>query len=121
MKPWVVLKFGGTSVSSASRWETIAKILRDRVSEGLRPVVVCSALSQVSNQLEAAFERAMTGESPLAFVDDLRRRHQRFAAELEIEVGGDIDDECARLAERLTGVSLLREASPRVRAEVLAA
>ena len=42
--PWVVLKFGGTSVSSAESWATIAEILRNRLAEGLKPVVVHSAL-----------------------------------------------------------------------------
>jgi diaminopimelate decarboxylase/aspartate kinase len=44
--PWVVLKFGGTSVSSRSNWDNIVRILRGRESEGLRIVVVHSALSQ---------------------------------------------------------------------------
>ena len=30
---WVVLKFGGTSVSSVERWETIATLLRQRLAE----------------------------------------------------------------------------------------
>lgn len=118
--PWVVLKFGGTSVSSVACWETIAKVLRDRISEGLRPVVVCSALSQVSNQLEEALEQALAGEAPQAFVEDLRARHRRFASELGIEIDREIDAEVEHLTERLTGVSLLQEASPRVRADVLA-
>lgn len=44
---WVVLKFGGTSVSTPERWATIAELTRQRISEraedgeGLRPLVVC--------------------------------------------------------------------------------
>jgi len=45
---WVVLKFGGTSVSSAACWETIAQLVRNRLADGLKPVVVHSALQGVS-------------------------------------------------------------------------
>ena len=27
--PWVVMKFGGTSVSSAENWQTIARLIRN--------------------------------------------------------------------------------------------
>lgn len=119
--PWVVLKFGGTSVSAVECWETIAKILRARISEGLRPLVVCSALSQVSNQLEAALADALIGGDPSEFVASLRERHQTLATELGLDPeDDDVERVIARLAERLTGVSMLREASPRIEAEILA-
>jgi diaminopimelate decarboxylase/aspartate kinase len=51
--PWVVLKFGGTSVSSASNWHNIAGVLRQRIDEGLRPAVVHSALSGITDRLES--------------------------------------------------------------------
>jgi diaminopimelate decarboxylase/aspartate kinase len=35
-----VLKFGGTSVSSVANWKNIAAVVRDRLSEGLRPLIV---------------------------------------------------------------------------------
>ncbi len=50
--PWVVLKFGGTSVSSRDSWQTIARLVRARLEMGLRPVIVHSALQGVSNALE---------------------------------------------------------------------
>ena len=42
--PWVVLKFGGRSVSTADNWAIVAKLIRERLDEGVRPVVVHSAL-----------------------------------------------------------------------------
>ena len=51
--PWVVLKFGGRSVSTAENWAIIARLLRERLDEGVRPVVVHSALVGVSNALIA--------------------------------------------------------------------
>lgn len=47
---FVVLKFGGTSVASHERWESIAAVARRRLAEGLCPVIVCSALAKVSDQ-----------------------------------------------------------------------
>jgi diaminopimelate decarboxylase/aspartate kinase len=46
---WLVLKFGGTSVSSPERWETIRDLIRERQAAGFRPVIVHSALATVSN------------------------------------------------------------------------
>ncbi|NNC63518.1 MAG: hypothetical protein HKN84_01925, partial [Gammaproteobacteria bacterium] len=37
--PFVVMKFGGTSVATADNWHVIAGLVRARVEEGLRPVV----------------------------------------------------------------------------------
>lgn len=50
---FIVLKFGGTSVSTRSRWDTIGDIALQRAKGGQKPVVVCSALSGVSNALDA--------------------------------------------------------------------
>ena len=42
-----MLKFGGTSVSTPANWHNIARVLRDRVAQGLRPLVVHSALDNL--------------------------------------------------------------------------
>lgn len=117
--PWVILKFGGTSVSSLDCWETIAKILRERISDGFRPVVVCSALSQVSNQLEKALACALEGGDPSPAVRDLSRRHQEFAGEMGVPLDDEARSAIATLADQLSGISVIREASPRVRAEIM--
>ena len=38
--PFVVMKFGGRSVSTAENWSRIAELLRQRLDLGLKPVVV---------------------------------------------------------------------------------
>jgi len=60
---YVVLKFGGTSVSSLARWQTIAEQVRQRLQEGLRPLVVCSAFATVSNSLEELLAAAASGRA----------------------------------------------------------
>ena len=54
-RPWVVLKFGGTSVSRPDYWEAIAERVRT-LSSSYRVCIVASALSGVSNALERAIE-----------------------------------------------------------------
>jgi bifunctional diaminopimelate decarboxylase / aspartate kinase len=57
--PWVVLKFGGTSVSQKHRWDTIGRLIQERAGqEQVRVLVVVSALSGVTNQLQSLIERA---------------------------------------------------------------
>ncbi len=117
--PWVILKFGGTSVSTVECWERIAKSLRERISDGLRPLLVCSALSQVSNRLESAIETALMGRDPGEHVDWIRSRHVELADGLGCDVSQEIERAIGRLAGQLSAVAATREASPRLRAEIL--
>lgn len=119
--PWVVLKFGGTSVSTLDSWERIAKILRSRLSEGVRPLVVCSALSQVSNRLEEAVSTALAGVEPVEETRALRRTHEDLARQLSIEVPKAVELALAKLEEQLAAIAATREASARLQAEVLGA
>ena len=59
--PWVVMKFGGRSVSTAENWAIVAKLIRERLAEGVRPVIVHSALVGVSNALIALLDAAVSG------------------------------------------------------------
>ncbi|MBT8049541.1 MAG: bifunctional aspartate kinase/diaminopimelate decarboxylase [Xanthomonadales bacterium] len=49
--PWVVMKFGGTSVSSVECWSTICRQAGKHLETGHRLVIVVSALSGVTNLL----------------------------------------------------------------------
>mgnify|MGYP001820936769 FL=1 len=81
---WVVMKFGGTSVSSVACWQTIAQLVRNRLAEGLQPVVVHSALQGVSNALAALLESAASGGSTEG-LGEIRQRHYDLARELELD------------------------------------
>lgn len=116
---WVILKFGGTSVSSKERWETIDLVARDRLEEGLIPFVVCSALSGVSNALDELVGAAITGEQA-PILDRLKRQHVDLASSLDLEANvllGEYLDELDRL---VLGASLVGEGSPRLRARIMA-
>ena len=80
---WVVLKFGGTSVSTAANWHNIAQVLRARMSEGFRPLVVHSALTGMTDRLELLVSAAMTGgHEPV--LQHIESAHRRLAAELGV-------------------------------------
>jgi diaminopimelate decarboxylase/aspartate kinase len=79
---WVVLKFGGTSVSRRNRWDTIGQLAAKRMQEeGVRVLVVVSALSGVTNELQAIAD----GRDVAARVDALVARHRAFCGELDVD------------------------------------
>jgi bifunctional diaminopimelate decarboxylase / aspartate kinase len=82
---WIVLKFGGTSVSRRHRWNTIGKLMQKRASEEhSRVLVVVSALSGVTNTLQSIIDQ----HADVTFVQDavqgLIQKHRDFCVELEI-------------------------------------
>jgi diaminopimelate decarboxylase/aspartate kinase len=117
--PWVVLKFGGTSVSSVSNWKNIADVLRERLAEGLRPVVVHSALSGVTDRLEQLLTQALKGDWQPA-MDQIERRHRDLARDLGIVPTPDLEEQFNRLRQIASGIALVGEVSDRVRARVMA-
>ena len=80
---WIVLKFGGTSVSRRHRWDTIGRLAKRRADENdARVLVVVSALSGVTNELTAIADGATDA---LQRVATLEQRHREFVAELELD------------------------------------
>jgi len=117
---WVVLKFGGTSVSRADRWETISNAVVARLSEGLRPLVVCSALAGVSNQLEALPDQALIAASIDDQLEAIYEPHRVLARDLGIPLCEDVATCFERIRQLALGITLVGEASPRARARLLA-
>ncbi|MGH8212510.1 MAG: bifunctional aspartate kinase/diaminopimelate decarboxylase, partial [Rhodanobacteraceae bacterium] len=80
--PWIVLKFGGTSVASVERWRTIVDLAAARRAEGARVLVVVSALAGVTDALKALCACA-PGEraTPL---EDLHECHRALLARMEL-------------------------------------
>jgi len=96
---WIVLKFGGTSVSRRERWDTIGRIARERAERsGARILVVVSALSGTTNELQAI----CGGDDVTARAVAIASRHRAFAHEL----GLDAD---AVLGERLAALQALAD------------
>ena len=116
--PWIVMKFGGSSVSSAANWQTIAELLQRRLADGLRPVVVHSALEGVSNMLEALLDEAVAGD-----VSDklsrIRGQHLELSDALGLDGRSLLEDSLHQLEQLVAGVRLVREVSVRVRVRIL--
>ena len=115
----IVTKFGGTSVSTPEAWATIESVVRARQTEELRPVVVCSALAGISNRLEALVDAARDGgHEPL--LADILEAHRRLGRELGVDADAVLAEEFQTLERVALGIRLLGDASPRVRAHVMA-
>ena len=105
---WIVLKFGGTSVSRRHRWDTIGELMKRRASEeGAKVLVVVSAVSGVTNELQAICDGHADAAATAARFAALALRHREFCAD---ELGLDPE---AVLGERLAALQALAD-DPRV-------
>ena len=112
--PWIVLKFGGTSVAAPEGWSTIAREV-EKLGDRHRVLVVVSALAGVTNRLEEAIGAPRPEES-LRWIEE---RHGALAGALELprDPTPAVWDEVRPLLE---GIRLTGEATPRLRARILA-
>lgn len=113
----VVMKFGGTSVRDAEAIRRLAAIVG---REDRRALVVVSALSGVTDQLEELSSQATGGERAALgdVIDSIRHRHLRLAEELvssaaQVDVTSAIDAACQELRAMTHAVAVLHELSPR--------
>lgn len=113
----VVTKFGGTSVSSREHWEHIATITRNHLSCKRQPIIVCSALSQASNQLEQLIDSALLDSHHLQ-EKKLQENYLKLASELEVDAAL-LSQEFQQLHLWLTGIALLKEAPAKTKAQIL--
>jgi diaminopimelate decarboxylase/aspartate kinase len=117
---WVVLKFGGTSVATAANWAIIRDLVRERLAEGFRPVVVHSALDGVSSLLAGVLQQATQGSGDAASLQEIAARHHALASELGLNGEQLLAEYLTELQQLIAGIRLVREASPRVHAKVMA-
>ncbi|PQJ35272.1 diaminopimelate decarboxylase [Salinibacter sp. 10B] len=117
--PWVVCKFGGTSVSSRARWDTIAEVVRTHRNEGRHPFLVCSALQGISDQLEVLVREATDGD-PRPTLNTIRDRHRALAADLEVDAETTLNEGFERLESLTEEIMQEDSPSPRQRAAVMA-
>jgi diaminopimelate decarboxylase/aspartate kinase len=117
--PWVVMKFGGTSVSTADNWRTIAALVANRIAGDLKPVIVHSALQGVSNALNDLL-RIAADNDPRPALAAIRDQHYRLAGDLDLDGPALLDAYLQELTQLIAGVRLVREISVRVRVRVMA-
>lgn len=114
----VVMKFGGTSVSTAQNWEKISGLIRNRLDKGLRPVVVHSALSKVTNALQQILSTAVTDDVEDQ-IDALKQKHYALAEDLKLDGPALLEESFEEIERLAAGVRLVREVSPRIHAHVV--
>ncbi len=95
--PWVVVKFGGTSVSTRARWDTIARIAAAHRARGRRVLIVVSALSGMTDQLKAITEAHADLPRCREIQAGIVERHNALLADLQLPVRNALDGWLARL------------------------
>ena len=116
---WVVVKFGGTSVSTLANWRNIALVVHRRLETGHRVLVVHSAITKITDMLERLLAAAQAGnpEEALQAIED---RHQKLATDLGIGESPQLRGYFDELRQMANGIALVRELSDRTRARVMA-
>jgi len=109
MDGMIVMKFGGSSVANAERIRHVAGIIKNFADR--RPIVVLSAMGDTTDDLLDAADAALGG---VITIDAVEKLHKDTARELGIPVA-DIDPLLSELRTLLTGISMLREVTPRSR------
>src|SRR5258706_3899585 len=116
---WIVLKFGGTSVSNLPNWRNIAAIVADRCATGARVLVVHSAVSGITDRLEKLLQSAQSGE-PEALLALIEERHVQLARELGVGQSPALQASFAELRGAAQAIAAARTVSDADRARVLA-
>ena len=116
---FVVLKFGGSSVSKAEHWQTIAGLIRETIADGRRPFVVHSALVDVSNKLEEVADSA-DSDRGAELIDSIVDQHVKLANELNIDADAALSGPIARLRADVAESVKTHEQEPRMHAQIVA-
>ncbi len=115
---WIVLKFGGTSVSNLQNWRNIAAITRKRLAEDAQLLIVHSAVSGITDRLEKLLAASLAGEHEPALAA-IEERHTVLCAELGLPVSAQLQGYFDALRQLSQGVHLTQELSDRTRAMVM--
>ena len=93
---WIVMKFGGTSVSTADCWDTISSQVQIRAADGWHTLIVVSALRGVTDLLSRLADDAESKQQR-AILEDIESRHADLFASLGLDPGGTFQRAWANL------------------------
>lgn len=109
-----VLKFGGTSMGSAKSINDVKKII---MSYDKPVCAVVSAVSGVTDMLLKMASLATKGEDYTETLNQMKAKHEAIVTELKLSDNKSLNEEISSLNAQLTtilsGVSILKELSPR--------
>jgi len=107
----IVMKFGGSSVADASRLRHVADIVKSQLTK--KPVLVLSAMGDTTDHLLEAGDLALKeGKVEIKHVEKL---HNTTIKNLKLPVQKELTDLMDELTRLLSGISLIRELSPRTK------
>jgi aspartate kinase len=108
----IVMKFGGSSVESASAIERVAGIVKGQLAA--KPVVVVSAIGKTTDRLLHIAEFAAQGDGVTAWrkLLALKADHLQIAAKLKLAVDREIEDLFAELRGTVLEIARLGSLSP---------
>ena len=122
----VVMKFGGTSLADAAAIRRAIRIVKQRLPH--KPVVVASALADVTDQLLAAGQAAAKGDSAAASssLQYLQRRHEQVAldaagSEAYVALRPQLASEFEQLYPLLPAIATFGELTRRLQDQLLGA
>lgn len=116
---YVVVKFGGTSVAVPDSWRMIAKLMTAYLAEGLRPVIVCSALTGISDLLAKLVPELALANYYHDCLETIKTRHRDFATALGLHADDILKDDFAELERIALGISLTQESSALLQARTM--
>jgi diaminopimelate decarboxylase/aspartate kinase len=93
--PWIVMKFGGTSVATLPRWQNIRELIASRRAEGARVLVVVSALTGITDALKQLCGEG-NGDKRKAAAGAIAQRHHELLGHMQLPLP---DALAARLAD----------------------
>ncbi|HET6545869.1 MAG TPA: bifunctional aspartate kinase/diaminopimelate decarboxylase [Rhodanobacteraceae bacterium] len=117
--PWIVVKFGGSSVSTRDRWDTIERAVREHRAAGRRVLIVVSALSGVTDRLKTITDLRADPVECRALRQSIDDDHRRLQGELGLHDCTVIDERLAEL-DRLTADARRADAPLAWQTEILA-
>ncbi|MGN2242580.1 bifunctional aspartate kinase/diaminopimelate decarboxylase [Frateuria sp. GZRR33] len=81
--PWIVMKFGGTSVATLPRWQNIRELIASRRAEGARVLVVVSALTGITDALKQLCAEG-NGDKRRAAAGAIAQRHHELLGHMQL-------------------------------------
>ncbi len=109
--PWIVMKFGGTSVATLPRWQNIRELVASRRAEGSRVLVVVSALTGITDALKQLCTQGDKGKR-IEAAKAIAHRHYELLEHMQLAVPDTPPD------ARLTELATLAEDGPAVLGEL---
>ncbi|HET7674773.1 MAG TPA: bifunctional aspartate kinase/diaminopimelate decarboxylase, partial [Gammaproteobacteria bacterium] len=118
ISPWIVVKLGGTSVSRADYWDNLISVLREWRAAGRRVLIVQSALSGITDALEALLKEPSADARRERLVT-IEARHAALAREMGVDASAALQPVLATLAADTAQIN--EDPPPALHARILAA